>query len=832
MSSEQHSLEFSAFFAELFGQDLGIVELPTVDFATRSFSNDADSYPADWEASDSEGEEFRNVGRPRAARLRQSVERDDEDLEEEEPVPRTTPIRHGLSGFGRRNSLLLIYVAAVIHANRKLVQQRSLHLHFTIFEMQSEAQAGSGYSCQTFSDGALNTGVPSQVLIPQVDPAQLPSDIGDLTDLAKYITSELLKDVPGQKSTLAKENLAALQLFSEALHDDERKIHTSESFTTRGTVGKVQQPKILKALAYIREHMSDVMNIERYFEQEVIGVDVADPQKPCLIVRKIGSMEERREAFDFVHLANGTPLSPTIPPSDFVSSNPPNHSAVQDFLSQNSALIDGQIRQNSQIFIAGFSLSAYDYVPLILQYTPLIEATESGYNIRDEYAKDYQGLLNFISLTPTPTPPRLMSKASRTPVLTTEEFHTVFLQKNFDWLNFCLVFLEANVARSLSVLPRDFKYKKAMNSTERMVDYARQTEAHLRGEVTELGLQRAMYERFYFGRGFDLDVDEAERKLVEKAPITRTDRVGYFMRRGALSDITSLSYIEQQPNKPFIDAYLNMYRVYAGSPPAIHYLVARMFELGVAKNTQGNFSGFKMGEGSLCLAPGRLDRTADKALVSLKGNVKEVVLGQPQYAKGRVIQSPRGEPAHVIDMGMGGHGTEIRTGMGKISIAGMQWPDTHALGPAVHSAGIVAPMTVLFSLITAQGFNQPVKRFLQHYERTLPSQAQFSKEVAQFASVWRDLHEKRAFLVLCETVAENFDQYLEYTDKVFDSETRGRLVGGWVDAQKHASAVEKYRDTVSAIPAFKPPSVEAYFERFVDLTPSELQKFWEAHMNL
>ncbi|THV03156.1 hypothetical protein K435DRAFT_852220 [Dendrothele bispora CBS 962.96] len=35
-----------------------------------------------------------------------------------------------------------------------------LKLHFKVFVMQDEGEAGSGYSCQTTCDGALNTGIP------------------------------------------------------------------------------------------------------------------------------------------------------------------------------------------------------------------------------------------------------------------------------------------------------------------------------------------------------------------------------------------------------------------------------------------------------------------------------------------------------------------------------------------------------------------------------------------------------------------------------------------------------------------------------------------------
>jgi len=92
------------------------------------------------------------------------------------------------------------------------------------------------------------------------------------------------------------------------------------------------------------------------------------------------------------------------------------------------------------------------------------------------------------------------------------------------------------------------------------------------------------------------------------------------------------------------------------------------------------------------------------------------------------------------------------------------------------------------------------------------------------------VQDKYAFLVLCEAVAGNALEYLEYTDKVFASDSREKLVGGWEKARQHVTATDKYRKAVEHIPAFNPPSVEEYFERFVDLSPSEVQKCWDAHM--
>ncbi|KAJ7872407.1 hypothetical protein B0H13DRAFT_1633890 [Mycena leptocephala] len=736
------------------------------------------------------------------------------------------PIRHGLSGFGRRNSLLVIYVAAVVQANLALIKSKGVKLHFSIYEMQREAEAGSGYSSQTNCDGALNTGIPGQVDIPTTVITGLPADLASLTNLAKCVTDVLQTKIPQHKTELSDANLAALMMFSDAIHAGE--IDATKAFTTRGAFGQIQHPKIEAALAYINKNMKDVMTVEWFFEQEVIELVVTNPQKPQLVVRNKNNTLFLEE-FDFVHLANGTPSSPPVAPGPTVSSAIPNQLDVQKFLSENNLLEDEKIRSGTHIGITGLSLAAYDYVPLVLRHTSLIEPTDTGYKIHPENAQYYQGLLTFISRTGVPAPPRHIDPkhfANRRPILTSEEVHALLLQKQFDWLNFWSVFLDANVARSLGKVPADLHYRKNIDTIGTkavMEDYARQSEAFMRGELTEVGLQRTGYWLVYGGQGFYANPEAAERELVAKAPLTRTDRAGFLMRRGSLADITSAAYIKDHSNKAFFDQYSDfMLHCITASPPEIQYLVARMFELGVATHAKGDFNEVVPSlHSNVTLAPYLLDRRSDPVLMSLSG-VKEVVLGQPEYAKGRFLRTKDETLVHAIDMGMGGQGTRVVDSSGQQSIIGMRWRDTSFLDAAVSSAANLAPITVLLSSIAAQGVKQPAERLLQYYKATLPSQASFEKETALFAPVWKEMHEKRAFLVLCEKIAGTALEYLEYTDKVFDATSRKQLVDRLVAANQHVSATNEYTNAVAGIPKFNPPSVDEYFDRFVDLSHAEI----------
>jgi hypothetical protein len=164
------------------------------------------------------------------------------------------------------------------------------------------------------------------------------------------------------------------------------------------------------------------------------------------------------------------------------------------------------------------------------------------------------------------------------------------------------------------------------------------------------------------------------------------------------------------------------------------------------------------------------------------------------------------------------------------SIIGMQWPDTSFLNAAADNAANMAPITVLLSTMAQEGVEKPAECLLKDYYVGLPSEEDFDKEVEQFIPVWKEVHDKRAFLVLCEDVAANAIEYLAYSDKVFDDKSCKALVGDWVKKNLHKDAIGTYNKTVSGIPDFDPPSMREYFDRFVDFSPSEITRCWETYM--
>jgi hypothetical protein len=212
----------------------------------------------------------------------------------------------------------------------------------------------------------------------------------------------------------------------------------------------VYHTKLVDALKYIKEYseLKEMLEIHAHYGYGVRKTQLSNPQKPELVVRPTDKpgVEESRQ-FDFVHVTNGTtwktPVKQPVSQSHAVYSGTPSHDAIYKFLKENGLLDEAGkfVRPEVRIGITGLSLSTDDCVPVLLTFTPILEATDQAYKINAEKARDYAGLLTFISDTGMPTSPRhLNSNQWRKdvdgkdvkPILTTKEVHAMFLQRAFN----------------------------------------------------------------------------------------------------------------------------------------------------------------------------------------------------------------------------------------------------------------------------------------------------------------------------------------------------------------------------------------------------------------
>ncbi|EIW79881.1 hypothetical protein CONPUDRAFT_166564, partial [Coniophora puteana RWD-64-598 SS2] len=361
-------------------------------------------------------------------------------------------VYHSFSGFGPRNAMLFKGVVLNFLAERETLRKLGMHMKFDVFEMQSEVNASSGNAFQVDCDATINTGIPGRVPSQATTLDRVPSEYQHIVaaagDLASFATQELAPAADKHRDELRKRNPAAYALFIQSLRED-NSIDVSLPCTTRGTVGKIHRDSIKKVLDFVVKEVPEIQ-IEFHYEHTVVDADFTLPTKPKLLVCRNGDREAKLYSFDFVHLANGTtwkvPVSESVAPKAF--SETPSLESIGRFLSQQGLLDEHRLlRPNTKLRmgITGMSLSAYDPVAIILQYTKMIYTTDRGYEIDEDVASQYQGLLTFISRSKGKVaPPRhRFTRAwpgKKVPdnqsFMDTYQAHAMFLQKNFDWLSF------------------------------------------------------------------------------------------------------------------------------------------------------------------------------------------------------------------------------------------------------------------------------------------------------------------------------------------------------------------------------------------------------------
>ncbi|KJZ68618.1 hypothetical protein HIM_11988 [Hirsutella minnesotensis 3608] len=220
------------------------------------------------------------------------------------------------------------------------------------------------------------------------------------------------------------------------------------------------------------------------------------------------------------------------------------------------------------------------------------------------------------------------------------------------------------------------------------------------------------------------------------------------------------------------------------APVPLHNALATMFELGVARHVVGSRDDVrKNSKGTAlvldhhhfhaCFAPKAISNDANPVFVSLRGQVKEIVDGQPIYGKGNYLQTPEGKPIHAFDTGIGGHGVIADDIHGNKSLYGRQWIYTEHLPHAIDDAQTGAMKILVVSVLLANGYTQPIETMLDLYKRRLPSDTEFAEETAQFEPDWNEVLDIDAFLTLCETLAgDDKTAYAKYFDKGFSAKTR------------------------------------------------------------
>ncbi|KAF9925568.1 hypothetical protein FBU30_004681 [Linnemannia zychae] len=783
-------------------------------------------------------------------------------------------IRWGLSGFGPRHALYLIHQAMIILAYEEKIKSLGIDfiLNYTVFEKQDIYGVGNAF--KIYCDATANTPVktPLDFLGDDVKfglNSPLDSQGNNIllklmgfAELGSATSRVQIDDHNTILAELKKRNPAAVDLFQKAFQTDGR-LSASVASITRGKWGHIQLENIHNALNYIRDNVPKI-RIDIKYLHEVVNVNFADPLKPGLLVKHVGSSDSGQEyVFDFVSFAHGTPLisvlNPDVAPKAY--SHTPNHDTLREYLRKCGVLdANNKIIPGKNIACTGLGLSFYDYASLLLAFLPGIENSSDPVDFIKSIADKYPGLITAISRSGRPAPPRTVLESDwcgkKPSFFSAQEMHALRLQKDANWLPIAYEFLEAHIAWEKQTVPSKVKFRTS--TTKYMESYLEDNTKYLEGDrTTESGLLRAGYTAFTIGTGLETNIEQAEETLIGKAPHTRKGRLGLPMFSASGYEMSSVRNFDTDENTKFFKYWEDQILFNYASPVPIQNIMATLFTSGIARHQKGTFDQigilrdedkmtFKLEDSTFdaLLAPKRIDRSGDPILEAVKRKVKEIKLVTtnestlqslediciPDYGKGGYFQTPgiEGEdpkPINAFDAGMGGGGTKVGS-----RTAGAQW---NGLTNNHYASAVFATQHAYHTLALAIAYCQhtsksPIEVVTKIYNDILPNKNLFEGEVNSFSDDWNELREKQIFLRIAKKHAGiNADLYKDFIDNISTNEKREACLS------KHRIAKSNcdYDEVGLMEGEYRPPTCEEYEKRFADYTKVQYKEILNAIFN-
>ncbi|KAI0163485.1 hypothetical protein BJ166DRAFT_579113 [Pestalotiopsis sp. NC0098] len=772
-------------------------------------------------------------------------------------------VTHALIGFGPRNATLFKHAVVAYVSERALFQKMGLELAFYIFDEAEQEYAAQGQAWRTECEGNANSGIPISAPLRGVEKIQ--EDWMHILKQAINFEDSASRDLVTYADTLAdqykKINPAAYALLRESTLPGGA-VDTTAPWGTRASIGLLLQKSVFDVIEFVRTNIPEIQ-IHMNWGLELFGMNLTNPQRPVLAM-SFGLGDTM--TFDYVHIAQGLSKHPSFGDrwmddeywSEFIHLEPANYDGLLGRLQLRGLLTEGgtMIKPRAKIAIAGLSLSAYDYVPILMQFTDMLELTDEGWRINVRNARKYEGLLTFIApdgrvAPPCHYPDRTNPSGSNywpreNSLISTEELHALHMQQEFDWMTVALPLLRASVCLELD-RPLDLN-DPALTRTplQQMRDYREQNERYQAGHQTEIGLLRLGQQLFFEGHGLERYPATANAALLAKAPFTHVS--GPMARKSLLSEMSLLKVASKSP-RGNRDMWKYFKSLDSASPVQVQDLVAQLFDLGVAVYAKGKMEQMKPARGGrhvaldnehwfhLVIAPqtnttDAWNKRIDQGIVPDEVVLMEdpnLINSAPAITKGRFwLDTRTSTEIHVIDAGSGSAGHLMSKGDIEAGwIVGARDSDNDTLTGIFDWAPTAARYLVLLSVLTAGGADRPPKYVLASLENTLPKDDVFEREMAQFEGVWNEVVQKYAFIDFCHHLKGRIPPNL--FKNVYDPDRRAAAIE---EINRLLPGSRFYYDQrVAQLGPYKPLTWFDHLNRHVDLTPDQMDEAWLSILN-
>lgn len=617
-----------------------------------------------------------------------------------------------------------------------------------------------------------------------------------------------------------------------------------------------------------------------FSETEVSHVDIStDPSVPRVTLKSMVSGDEQVILpAATVRLNTGTTLASPIKDKGVQERSfiqPMDPKKLKAFLGERNLLdADGKLKPGVKLALGGSGLSALDEDQALQCVMAQIERDVSslvGHSVSASAIDKYQRAITFISSREGKwIPPRHAHSPEWTqavdPLGTPEMQHAAFLHRDGEeifraWDNV----VRASVALANGMTPSEVQQHglstrellaRQFESTRRHATALKEAEG-LSGEEKEEklkeatrtleGARRQGYQSTILGLGMTRDIRGAVKTMGNRAPLTFAGRDGYLMHRAQLSAISRPGSEVAKNNAPLLARSEEYMADITSSPFPIHAQAPMLMAAGIIEHLAGSYDDLKVddsdGRLSFTAKNGEtrkfdvfivspvMKRSAEPAVTSLNGQVKPIDPALPdmgEVAFNRMLITKDGKKSHVELYGLDGKGAFIP---GTKSKAGIFATDPNNR----ESAESVAPGLALRRLaqahLAAAGIPDPVGVVEKMYEKLLPEDDAFDKEVKNFEADFDELMALNEYSKAAEGAADTDAEF--FGAMVEKARTPASRKSAAAVARKireknlqdpenqdlinrYLETLRRYEAGLQTVPKFSPTTNMNFQKRFVD----------------
>jgi hypothetical protein len=718
-------------------------------------------------------------------------------------VPETRQVRIAICGFGARGRLAYICRVAQdltdLWLGKPLDQTRRIHDYY---DMQSQ-ENGPGVAFQLQSNAALNTDVPGPVNIDTKGlTAEKATIVNNLTDLAAHYEDLTMEDRDQTLADFEKENISTAILFSLASRDGI--LNTSTACGSRSPVGHALV-KMTEEAKELQEEYLPWLQTKFYLDARVIDVNISNPRKPILTILKNGQ-ETILEAYDLLVKTTGTtwkvPVPAVVAEKAFIGV--PNSENLWRYLEQRQKINDeGLIKPGTRILVGGASLSALDWVGIILAKTGIVKVDESnasGYTIDSFRARLYPNLITFFSRRQGKFVPSRHANQGSLPdesiIFSPEMILSHQLQKGQDPYPVYLDMARLITAVGLKKFPNEIE--PVLTKTLQLRQMSEDNQSHAADSTarTEPYMMRAALTSLLFsctlGRN-SAEIQTGRSNLIQQHDLLVRNPfdASRSMIFNATHPIEGSPEDSREGNEKHTKALNEVFAHVASAPFPIHHLVTQLFDLGVVSWVEGDYNIVSWSEerekfvlnpdlvqmrelkDAHCLIASRI-LTSETDLLSerLLAQTKTTAPEEPVYDKGRFPKARSGERIHVIELGILGHGQRSVDPRTVNRTVNSQWFDTNSYITAAHVMPTIATTISMLEKMFLRNIAVPVDDLMALHHRTLPSPSNFAKQAEKLRRPFEECHEILAFARLAEEMCSDGIDFADKMAVAMDKDAR------------------------------------------------------------